>query len=141
MKNLKMMTKLSLGFGAVLLLMILMSVINISSLGTFTQRVDNLSLINQIEDGSESLLNISSAYQIRPETRHLPKQQAWSMKFRSRRVKCNPGYKFPATATGLQKYRKWPRPMRQLSLPMPVPRKPASKQSRRRWAAVSSLTT
>ena len=71
MKNLKMMTKLSLGFGAVLLLMILMSVINISSLGTITQRVDNLSLINQIEDGTESLLNISSAYQIRPETRHL----------------------------------------------------------------------
>ena len=71
MKNLKMMTKLSLCFGAVLLLMILMSVINISSLGTITQRVDNLSLINQIEDGTESLLNISSAYQIRPETRHL----------------------------------------------------------------------
>ena len=71
MKNLNMMVKLTIGFGIVLTLMIVMSASNVLGLNDITTRGTNLDLIYQIEDATVQLKQYSDSYQIKPDNRHL----------------------------------------------------------------------
>ncbi|TDQ39448.1 methyl-accepting chemotaxis protein [Thiopseudomonas denitrificans] len=71
MKNLKVMTKLAIGFGAVVLLLATMSISNLMGLNHISERGKNLDLLYEIEDGTIRLQQLSNAYQIDPDIRHL----------------------------------------------------------------------
>ena len=71
MKNLNMMVKLTIGFGIVLALMIVMSASNVLGLNDITTRGTNLDLIYQIEGATVQLKQYSDSYQIKPDNRHL----------------------------------------------------------------------
>lgn len=71
MKNIKVTTKLGLGFGAVLLLMVILTMSVILSLNEIIRVGDNLVLINEIEDASYDLNTLSNNYREKPNQEDL----------------------------------------------------------------------
>ncbi len=80
MKNLNMMVKLAIGFGAVLALMIVMAVSNLLGLNEITLRGDNLELIYELEDAVVELGQIADDYLISPDNRYLEQARALATK-------------------------------------------------------------
>ena len=71
MKNLKMMTKLAIGFGAVLVLMLAISATNLFGLNEITLRGETLDVIYEMEDGAVDLMQVGDDYLIAPDERYI----------------------------------------------------------------------
>src|SRR5690554_774334 len=64
MKNLNMMAKLAVGFGAVLVLMLTISAANLYGLSEITERGETLDVIYEMEDAAVELIQVGDDYLI-----------------------------------------------------------------------------
>lgn len=71
MKNLKVMVKLVIGFGAVLTLMLIMTAANLFGLSEITLRGKVLDLVYEIEADSTMLIRVGDDYLIDPDDRYI----------------------------------------------------------------------
>lgn len=71
MKNLNMMAKLAVGFGAVLILMLAISAANLYGLSEITERGETLDVIYEMEDAAVELIQVGDDYLIKPDDRYI----------------------------------------------------------------------